>query len=46
MGAKLKRGDKLVVASHNPGKVKEIAELLARYGIDTVAAAELGLPEP
>lgn len=46
MGAKLKRGDRLVVASHNPGKVKEIADLLAPWGIDAVSAAELGLPEP
>ena len=39
-------GDKLVIASHNPGKVAEIAKLLAPYGIETVAAGELGLPEP
>lgn len=43
---KLKRGDRLVVASHNPGKVREIAELLAPWGIDAVSAAELDLPEP
>ena len=37
---------KLVIASHNPGKVREIGELLAPYGIQTVSAAELDLPEP
>lgn len=37
---------KLVVASHNEGKVSEIRALLAPYGIDTVSAGELGLPEP
>ncbi len=40
------RGRRLVIASHNAGKVAEIAELLARYGIDAVSAAALGLPEP
>jgi len=42
----LKSGDKLVVASHNEGKVREIRELLEPYGIITVSAAELDLPEP
>jgi XTP/dITP diphosphohydrolase len=37
---------KLVIASHNPGKVKEIAALLEPYGIETVSAAALDLPEP
>jgi XTP/dITP diphosphohydrolase len=37
---------KLVVASHNRGKLREIAELLAPYGVDTVMAGDLGLPEP
>jgi XTP/dITP diphosphohydrolase len=36
----------LVLASHNPGKLREIAELLAPYGIDVVSAGALGLPEP
>jgi XTP/dITP diphosphohydrolase len=40
------RGDRLVVASHNPGKVREIKELIAPFGIQTLGAAELGLPEP
>ena len=37
---------KLVIASHNPGKLVEIAALLAPYGIATVGAIELGLAEP
>lgn len=37
---------KLVIASHNAGKVKEIRALLEPYGIDAVSAAELDLPEP
>jgi XTP/dITP diphosphohydrolase len=37
---------RLVVASHNPGKVREIAALLGPYGMDPVSAAELDLPEP
>ncbi|MDW3098317.1 MAG: RdgB/HAM1 family non-canonical purine NTP pyrophosphatase [Alphaproteobacteria bacterium] len=37
---------KLVVASHNEGKVKEIRALLEPFGVETVSAAELDLPEP
>ena len=37
---------KLVIASHNAGKVKEIRALLAPYGIEPVSAGELALPEP
>lgn len=37
---------KLVVASHNPGKLREIEALLAPYLVKTVSAGELGLPEP
>ncbi len=37
---------KLVVASHNEGKVSEIRALLAPYGVETVSAGELGLAEP
>ncbi|MFD2204830.1 RdgB/HAM1 family non-canonical purine NTP pyrophosphatase [Kiloniella antarctica] len=40
------RDGKLVLASHNPGKLREIAELLAPYGVDVVSAGDLGLPEP
>lgn len=39
-------GGKLVLASHNPGKVREINELLAPFGADVVSAGALGLPEP
>ena len=39
-------GGRLVIASHNPGKVREIAELLAPFAVDCVSAAELDLPEP
>ncbi|MFN4353855.1 RdgB/HAM1 family non-canonical purine NTP pyrophosphatase [Parvibaculum sp.] len=39
-------GGKLVVASHNPGKVREIGDLLAPFGIETVSAGTLGLDEP
>lgn len=37
---------RLVVASHNAGKVREIGALLAPFGFDVVSAGELGLPEP
>ena len=36
----------LVIASHNAGKVREIADLVAPYGVDVVSAAALDLPEP
>lgn len=36
----------IVVASHNPGKVREIADLLRPLGIEAVSAGELDLPEP
>lgn len=39
-------GGKLVVASHNPGKVREIDALLRPLSADVVSAAELGLAEP
>ena len=37
---------RLVIASHNQGKVREIRALLAPFGIEPVAAGDLGLPEP
>ena len=37
---------RLVIASHNPGKVEEIGALLARFAIGVVSAGALGLPEP
>jgi XTP/dITP diphosphohydrolase len=36
----------VVIATHNPGKLKEMRELFAPYGIATESAAELGLPKP
>lgn len=43
---KLFRGDTLVVASHNPGKVREIVALLAPYRLHIVGAADLEIAEP
>lgn len=40
------REDRLIVASHNKGKLVEIAELLTRFDVETVGADALGLPEP
>lgn len=37
---------RLVIASHNPGKVREIGELLSPWQIEVVSASELNLPEP
>lgn len=39
-------GDRLVIATHNPGKLEEIAALIEPLGISCVGAEELGLPEP
>src|SRR3546814_73333 len=39
-------GSTLVLATHNPGKVREIQELLGPFGLDVVSAGALGLPEP
>lgn len=39
-------GQKLVIATHNAGKLREISALLAPYGLECVSAGELGLPEP
>jgi XTP/dITP diphosphohydrolase len=43
---KLTRGETLVVASHNAGKVREINDLIRPFGLDAVSAGSLGLPEP
>ncbi len=43
---RLPRGSHLVVASHNPGKVREIKALLGPHGIEPISAESLGLPEP
>ncbi len=37
---------KVVIATHNQGKLREMRELMAPYGIELVSAGELGLPEP
>lgn len=37
---------KLVIATHNKGKLREIQALLAPYGLECLSAGELGLPEP
>jgi XTP/dITP diphosphohydrolase len=37
---------KLVIATHNAGKLKEVAALLAPYGLECISAGALGLPEP
>jgi XTP/dITP diphosphohydrolase len=39
-------GERLIVATHNAGKVREIGALVAGLGIAAVAAGDLGLPEP
>lgn len=39
-------GQKLVVATHNAGKLREISDLLAPFGIDVTSAGALGLEEP
>ncbi|WP_193143064.1 RdgB/HAM1 family non-canonical purine NTP pyrophosphatase [Meridianimarinicoccus sp. MJW13] len=39
-------GDKLVIASHNAGKIREIGALMAPYGIEVVSVKELGFVEP
>lgn len=38
--------DELVLATHNPGKLKEIAALMAPFGVTTLGAGALDLPEP
>ncbi len=37
---------KIVIATHNPGKLREMSELLSIYGVEAVSAGELGLSEP
>jgi len=46
MSARRFAGDTLVIASHNKGKVREIADLLGRYLTRFPSAGDLGLPEP
>jgi XTP/dITP diphosphohydrolase len=46
MVRRLRQGDRLLVASHNSGKVRELQQLIRPFGIDVVAAGALGLVEP
>ena len=46
MSAHRKLTGKVVIATHNSGKLAEMRDLLAPYGIETVSAGELKLPEP
>ncbi len=46
MSRKLARGTKLIVASHNPGKLREIADLIRPFGLEAVSAGALGVSEP
>jgi XTP/dITP diphosphohydrolase len=39
-------GDKLVIATHNPGKLREISALMQPFGIECLAASDLDIPEP
>lgn len=39
-------GDRILVATHNAGKLEEMKELFAPYGVAVVGAAEMNLPEP
>lgn len=43
---RLTAGETLVLATHNKGKVPEIAALVLPYGVKVISAGELGLPEP
>ncbi len=43
---RLRAGDRLVLASHNKGKLQEFQELFEPYGLELISAAELDLPEP
>ena len=42
----LPAGQKIVVASHNEGKLREFADLMAPFGIEAKSAKDFGLPEP
>jgi XTP/dITP diphosphohydrolase len=43
---RLTSGVRLVIATHNPGKLKEMRDLLAPYGIEAISAGDMGLDEP
>jgi XTP/dITP diphosphohydrolase len=40
------RGEKVLIATHNKGKLEEFREILAPHGVDAVSAGEMGLGEP
>jgi len=44
--SRLKRGEKLLIATHNAGKLAEFRELFSPLGIVLISAGDLGLPEP
>ncbi len=46
MPCRLARGTRLVLASHNPGKLREIDDLVRPFGLEVVSAGALGFPEP
>ena len=46
MTRRLQRGDRLVLASHNPGKLRELEAMLEPLGVALLAARDLSLPEP
>ncbi|MET3897648.1 XTP/dITP diphosphohydrolase [Devosia sp. UYZn731] len=43
---RLRDGDRLVLATHNKGKLKEFQELFEPFGLELISAGDLGLPEP
>jgi XTP/dITP diphosphohydrolase len=45
MAVRLRHGDRLLIASHNEGKVRELAELFAPFGVACSSARSLNLPE-
>ena len=46
MARKLSRGTRLVLATHNPGKLAEVVALVRPFGFEVLSAGKLGLPEP
>ena len=46
MTRRLEPGSRLIIATHNPGKLREMQELLTPFAVSAVAAGALGLPEP
>lgn len=44
--ARLFNEPELIIATHNPGKLREIAQLFEPFGVQAISAGELGLPEP